>query len=148
MKRLFALLFIGGLLVAFSAVSAGGRPFSTTLTGTAEVTVGGVANQGDLDGSGTASLTLNQGQEAICFDIRVSGITLPAIGAHIHVGSSTTTGPIVVHLRAPNASGVSSGCVHVNAELVKAIRHNPDAYYVNVHTTDYPAGALRGQLSR
>jgi hypothetical protein len=29
---------------------------------------------------------------------------------------------------------------------VKDILTNPAAYYVNVHTSDYPAGAVRGQL--
>ncbi|MGH7528860.1 MAG: CHRD domain-containing protein, partial [Gemmatimonadales bacterium] len=25
---------------------------------------------------------------------------------------------------------------------------NPESYYVNVHTTDFPPGAVRGQLPR
>jgi hypothetical protein len=131
-----------------SFVAAGGRPFSTTLTGEAEVTAAGVPNQGDLDGEGTAHITLNQGEGEVCFEINVSGITLPAIGAHIHVGASTTTGPVVVGLTPPDADGSSSGCVSADPELIKAIRQNPEGYYVNVHTTDYPAGAVRGQLGK
>ena len=129
-------------------VSAGGRPFSIELTGEAEVTAAGVPNQGDLDGEGTAHITLNQGQGEVCFEIHVSGITLPAIGAHIHVGAATTTGGVVVGLTPPDASGHSSGCVSADPDLIKAIRQNPENYYVNVHTTDFPAGALRGQLSK
>lgn len=144
-KLLYIMIAIA-MLALPSAVSAGGRPFSTTLTGEAEVTVAGVPNQGDLDGEGTAYLTLNQGQGEICYELNVSGIA-PAAAAHIHVGASTTTGPVVVPL-SPPTDGSSSGCVSVDPELIKAIRQNPEAYYVNVHNAEFPGGALRGQLSK
>jgi hypothetical protein len=147
MKKL-ALLLALLILSTFSIASAGGRPLSATLTGEAEVNAAGVPNQGDLDGLGTAAITLNQGQGEICFEIQVSGITLPASAAHIHVAPVTSPGPIVVPLAAPDATGLASGCVSADPELIKAIRQNPDAYYVNVHNADFPAGALRGQLSK
>ena len=151
MKKILILkvvLILIAVLALPSAVLAGGRPFSTMLTGEAEVTAAGVPNQGDLDGEGTAYITLNQGQGEVCFELNVSGITLPASAAHIHVGASTTTGPVVVGLAGPDANGQASGCVSADPELIKAIRQNPENYYVNVHTSDYPAGALRGQLSK
>ena len=140
------ILIIIAVLAFPGFVSAGGRPFSTELTGEAEVTSTGVPNQGDLDGEGTAHLTLNQGQGEICYELTVSGIA-PAAAAHIHIGASTTTGPVVVPLVAPT-SGSSSACASVDPELIKAIRQNPENYYVNVHTSDFMAGALRGQLSK
>lgn len=122
----------------------GGRPFEVTLTGAAEV-----PGPGDPDGSGTAKFTLNQGRGVIRYDITVSNITLPAIGAHIHVGSVTEAGPVVVPLAAPDATGHSSGEVSVDPDLIKAIRQHPENYYVNVHTLPlYAAGAVRGQLSK
>ena len=142
------LLIMIAVLALPGAVSAGGRPFSTMLTGEAEVTAAGVPNQGDLDGEGTAHITLNQGQGEVCFELNVSGITLPAAAAHIHVGASTTTGPVVVGLAAPDSDGHASGCVSADPALIKAIRQNPENYYVNVHNSDFPAGALRGQLSK
>jgi len=86
----------------------------------------------------------------VCFEITVSDITLPATGAHIHVGTVTEAGPIVVPLTPPDASGFSSGCVEdVSRELIKNIIQNPEAYYVNVHTLPgFAAGAVRGQLSK
>ena len=70
--------------------SEGGRKFTTELTGEAEVTAAGVPNQGDLDGTGTAELTINVGQGRICYSIQVSGIA-PAAAAHIHEAPATTT---------------------------------------------------------
>jgi hypothetical protein len=53
---------------------------------------------------------------------------------------------VVVPLTPPDASGVSSECAEVSRELAKAIMKNPENYYVNVHTSDFSDGALRGQL--
>ena len=41
-----------------------------------------------------------------------------------------------------------SGCVQgVSADLIKAIRQDPAAYYVNVHSRpNFPGGAVRGHL--
>lgn len=137
-------------LVATSAfaqpASEGGRKFTTALTGEAEVTAAGVPNQGDLDGTGNAELTINVGQGRICYSIEVSGIA-PAAAAHIHEAPATTTGPVVVPLQAPT-DGSSSSCATVDRELAKEILKNPADYYVNIHNADFPAGALRGQLSK
>src|SRR5688500_19096715 len=114
-----ALLGSASLVSATLAQPAaeGGRKFTTELTGEAEVTAAGVPNQGDLDGSGTATITLNSGQGEVCWEISVSDITLPAAAAHIHVGPATTTGPVVVPLSAPDAAGVSSGCISADRDL-------------------------------
>jgi hypothetical protein len=129
------------LVLATSAL-AGGRPFNTTLSGANEA-----PGPGDPDGTGSATITLNQGTGTVCWSIQVEDITLPATAAHIHVAPAGDPGPVVVGLSAPDANGVSSGCVSdVDPALIKAIRQNPSQYYVNVHTTDFPAGALRGQL--
>jgi hypothetical protein len=94
-----------------------------------------------------AHLRLNPGQEEVCFDLAVSNITLPATGAHIHRGTATQFGGIVVHLAAPGTSGTSSGCVPADRALLLDIIHNPEQYYVNVHTLPlYGAEAVRGQL--
>ncbi len=124
-----------------SPTKTGGRPLRATLTGTAEV-----PGPGDSDGRGTATIRLNQGQGKVCFVLTASNITLPAAAAHIHVGGSTVAGPVVVGLTAPDATGTSFGCVSATRDLIAAIRMNPSNYYVNVHTSDYPAGAIRGQL--
>jgi hypothetical protein len=145
--RTFVISIGAGLLLtlAMSVVALadnGGRPFSTTLTGAAEV-----PGPGDPDGSGTATITLNHGQGEVCFELVASGIA-PATAAHIHVGPAGVAGPVVVPLAAPTP-GTSSGCVTgVDQGLIKAITQNPENYYVNVHNAEFPAGALRGQLGK
>jgi aldose sugar dehydrogenase len=118
--------------------------FKATLSGAAEV-----PGPGDADGKGQSNVFLNQETGQVCFSIVVSDITLPASAAHIHVGRAGVAGPVVVPLAPPDETGVSSGCVSdVDPALIQAIIAKPANYYVNVHTTDFPAGALRGQLSK
>lgn len=43
---------------------------------------------------------------------------------------------------------MASGCTTITvAGLAQAIATNPSQYYVNVHTSDFPNGAARAQLS-
>lgn len=122
----------------------GGRQFAIEMSGAAEV-----PGPADPDGSGTANLRFNPGKGEVCFELTVSNIVLPATGAHIHAGSATESGDIVVPLDpAPDASGSSSGCVSADRALIEAILQNPAGYYVNVHNEEFPAGAVRGQLSK
>jgi len=44
---------------------------------------------------------------------------------------------------------IANGCVSgVDEELIKAIRQDPGAYYVNIHSIVFAAGAIRGQLGK
>src|SRR5215471_41726 len=128
--------------VATPATAAdGGRPLSATLTGPVEVP------PGDPGGSGTAEFRVNIGQGRICYSLSVQHLSAAVIAAHIHVAPAGTAGPIVVPLTAP-VSGTSTGCADVDRELAKNILQHPGAYYVNVHTTAFPKGAVRGQLHK
>jgi hypothetical protein len=125
---------------------AEGRPLSATLTGAAEV-----PGPGDADASGAARVTLNEGQGAICFDLDWAGIDGTVVAAHIHAAPAGVAGPVIVPLftGAFAGTGSASACIRgVSEELVKAIRHDPERYYVNIHSTVFPAGAIRGQLSK
>jgi CHRD domain-containing protein len=118
--------------------SKGGVVLTATLSGREET-------PGDPDGTGTATIRTIPGLGMLCYSISVKSITLPATAAHIHL---TVNGNVVVPLTAPDAAGNTNGCVNVSRTLVKAILANPAGYYVNVHTTDFPAGAIRGTLTR
>jgi hypothetical protein len=120
----------------------GGTALAASLTGAVEV-----PGPGDPDGVGLAIIRLRAGQGEICFQLGVQNITLPAAAAHIHEGTAGVAGPVVVTLTAPDATGMSSGCVRVPRPLVADILANPAGYYVNVHTSDFADGAVRGQLA-
>ena len=124
----------------------GGRKFTTELTGEAEVNGAGVPNQGDLDGTGTATVTINPGQGRICYDIEVAGIAAPTRG-HIHRAPAGANGGIVVGFFEPEAVDLED-CVDVDRALALEIIKNPERFYVNVHNVPFPGGALRGQLSK
>jgi len=130
------------VLALTSIAAASGRTFTTTLTGAAEVP------PGDPDGTGTATITFMPGAGQVCWEIQVSGITLPATASHIHEAPAGVAGPVVIPLSAPDANGFSSGCASVAREQILEIMRDPEGYYVNVHNVDYPSGALRGQLSK
>ena len=78
--------------------------------------------------------------------------TEPASGlgaAHIH---DVATGGIFVDLetawRATGANRfMSIGCAVGASANVDAVLAAPDAYYVNIHTTAFPGGALTGTLA-
>jgi hypothetical protein len=103
---------------------------------------------GDPDGSGTATLTLNQDDGEICFTIHVSNIDLPATAAHLDLGPAGAAGPDVVILTPPDETGSSSGCADADPSIVEAIRRDPSHFYVNVYNSEFRAGALRGQLPK
>jgi hypothetical protein len=128
-------------MTACATVNAGARPLETALIGAAEK-----PNPGDSDGGGTASVRADAAKAEVCYDLAVTNIA-PATMAHIHKAPADAAGPPVVTLTPPTA-GSSSGCVAVDATLVKDIIANPAAYYVNVHNAEFKAGAVRGQLSK
>ena len=157
MKRLIvvAALAIGALLIPASAAAErlpgsdhGGAPFTVTLA----------PSVSDSTGSGSVRLTINPGQEEVCWDMQVSGLTSPITASHIHRGDAGTNGPVVVpffQFATPSTATSFSGCASHNAigittserDLLDAIIANPSGYYVNVHTTNHPGGEIRGQLT-
>lgn len=131
----------GGCPTVVLTPRKGGVKLSATLTGAAEV-----PGPGDPDGAGTANIRLRVGQAQVCFMLTASNIVLPAVASHIHTGAAGVAGAPLVTLVAPGAGGTSQGCVTTPRAIVKQILMNPAGYYVNVHTSDFPAGAIRGQL--
>jgi hypothetical protein len=117
----------------------GDRAFFAVLKGSNE------SSGGDRNGKGSASVTFDGRQ--LCWGITVANLSRP-VGAHIHKARRGKDGSIVVPLEQPadGDPGASSGCTTVSAALARAIPSKPGDYYVNVHTDEFGAGAIRGQL--
>ena len=127
------------LLSATALANAGGAPAVPLNNGqeTADAKFGG---------SGSFSWWVDGGD--ICYELSVRRLTSAAFAAHIHgVAGRTVAAGVLVPLVPPSgATGSSSDCVGVESGLLAAIVANPGDYYVNVHTTLFPGGEVRGQL--
>jgi len=157
-RTLAALATSAAILMGLGAAApaaAGGRQLVTRLSGANEVTDAGVPNQGDPDGRGIAivrRISTAGTNDKLCWLVVARNIVLPAIGAHIHgPAASTTNAAVLVPLSSPERVGrshvgMARGCAPVADTTLDAIWANPDRYYVNVHSTEKPAGAVRGQL--
>ena len=138
-----ALALVGSVRSVVAAPALATMELSAKLMGGAEE----VPSPGDPDGTGTATVTLNTDSGQVAFTINVSNITLPAAAAHIHEGARGVAGGVVVPLTAPDANGKASGSAPADAALMQRMMDNPAGFYVNVHTPDFPGGAVRGQLA-
>lgn len=139
-----------GCTMILPAVPAGAA--ATTLQASLSGGDTEVPDPGDPDGSGGAVVKVNVKKQKVCYTLVVLDITLPTAAAHIHEGEAGVAGGIVVTLKAPEeiadtGIGLATGCAKDQPKpLLRDIRGNPDRYYINVHTADFPGGAVRGQL--
>ena len=116
----------------------------------------------------TAAVPLNTGQEAsvvnggaqgsfeytidgstLCYTLTWKGLSAPAVAAHIHEAPRGVAGPVVIPLTVTaTTTGSYSACISADPGLLADIAANPEDYYVNVHTSTYPGGEIRGQLKQ
>lgn len=100
---------------------------------------------GPAGGKGTASITLDDAKNTLCYDITWSKEVGNPTAGHIHKGKKGLAGPVVVNFNLPDKP---KDCVAVDAGVLKGIADDPDGHYVNVHNNMYPGGAVRGQLKK
>jgi len=120
--------------------TTGGTAFNVTLVGDAETP------NGDPVANGTATIRLRAGQAQACFKLAAKDLPT-AVAAHIHSGAAGASGPVVIPLKTPGDDGTSSGCTNTSRALVAQILKSPANFYVNIHTAEFPGGAIRGQLT-
>lgn len=113
--------------------------YNATLTGN------GVAGSGDTDGYATAEVTITDELNGICYDVNDIRNLGTITGAHIHRGAAGTNGPVVLSFKQANEGGFKN-CVSRSEWKEDIIENNPQMFYVQIHTSEYPNGAIRGQL--
>lgn len=148
-RLVLAALSLAVVALAMPALSTGaaGVERFATMKGNEEV-----PGPGDPNGKGDAVITLKKKKRKVCFDLTWEKLD-GASAAHIHKGRKGVAGPIKVELFTadPELSGDASldDCVkHVKKRKIRKIKRHPGRYYVNVHNSIYPDGAIRGQLER
>ena len=145
MKRSTGFVGIVALLIATLAVivtadraSAVVNSYTAALAGTNEVP--SLPN----GYTGIANITIDTDTNEVCVDATTNVPPGdPIILDHIHSGAAGVNGPIVVDF----VNNLNT-CVTANGATVANIVANPSAFYFNVHSTNHPGGALRGQLAQ
>jgi hypothetical protein len=99
---------------------------------------------GDTDGSGAFAGEMDVDTGDVCFTLTVAKLG-KVTAAHIHKGAAGADGDPVAPLSVTGPDGDT--CIAAEPDLLKAIVAAPADYYVNVHTADFPKGAVRGQLA-
>jgi CHRD domain len=137
---LISALLLGAVVAATSVSAATATKKTITvknMTGAQEVP------KGSPTGKGNARISLDSKKGQVCFALAWSKIDT-VTASHIHKAPKGKAGPILVAFFA--GAPKHSGCVSASKSVVAAIIKSPGAYYVNIHTKKYPAGAIRGQL--
>ncbi len=159
MKRIVTTLSIIVLATAVSAFARKGDiGFEAKLAGENEVPP--VAT----DTEGKADFQVNEEQTIIEYELEIeapaNATLLGQAGAHIHCGLPDENGPVVVFLAGVIPGGVGAelkiegslteanivndACGATLPLLVQSMRAGMT--YVNVHSSDFPAGEIRGQI--
>ena len=108
--------------------------------------------------TGAATATLTSG--VLTYSVTFAGLSSGATAGHIHIGIPGVAGPAIVgfsgvtstsgtltgtvNMTAANVANTSATLVISGDSLLKAI-NNGNAY-VNIHSSNFPSGEIRGQL--
>jgi hypothetical protein len=98
-------------------------------------------------GSGMAYALVDKGTHWLYLTGSYSGLTANASNAHIHTGAPHASGGVIVPLIfTPTATGTVDTAQVLSGANETAILSGDT--YVNVHTSTYPLGEIRGQLTQ
>jgi len=173
---MYRAMMLGTLIatMALTAAAVAHEPteFHATLSGFEEV--GALNNQSGAilsEGRGTLELKLDRQTQTISFTLRFANLTSAVTQSHIHFGKVHMAGGVMVFFCSnlpkpppgtqpcPANGGTVTGTIsaanilgiagqNVNAEDFDALEDalESNTAYANVHTANFPAGEIRGQI--
>jgi hypothetical protein len=151
-SKLYAVLAAAVIALVLSpAAHAQGRSATTLVAHlSAENEVPGCPAGEATGARGVAIVRIDEETGTITYRVvatKLPGTIAGSPGSHIHVGGPEDPGPVVAPLVLTGRNrGVVAAGTTTNPALAAAILADPANYYVNVHTTTCPGGAVRGQL--
>ncbi|MFJ4633795.1 CHRD domain-containing protein [Streptomyces sp. NPDC088847] len=123
--------------------------FASALNGNNEVPVAGKPAVGDKDGHALALMRIQGNQVSYAFTF--TGTQTPTLG-HLHRGVKGVNGDVVIPFftqKLKDGDKFTFGTVTVNdQDLLNRIKANPQNWYFNLHTAEFPGGAVRGQVTK
>jgi hypothetical protein len=137
MLRIFLVLATVMPLAAISPAVADIIAFKAQLSGANEVP------PNNRPATGQAEATLDTASKVLTWTVTYSGLSGPAIGAHIHgPGEHGKNAGIVIPFHFV-ASPIKGNATLNDAQVADLLAGR---WYVNVHTSAHPGGEIRGQL--
>lgn len=122
----------------FAAASASASSFGVLMTGGQEV-----PGPGDGDGIGFADFILDG--TTLEYEVAVFNMD-PPTAMHIHIGERGEAGNVFIGFPAPFTGNVNIGVMEIPASAAAALEADPSSFYLNVHNSAFPDGAIRGQV--
>ena len=95
----------------------------------------------DTPAFGVANGTLDLTSNLFAFNYSFEGLLAPQTGAHIHVGAPGSAGPVVYPLPLGSPASFSQVISEVDVSNLRG-----GNWYVNLHSSLYPGGEIRGQF--
>ncbi|WP_066504323.1 CHRD domain-containing protein [Rufibacter sp. DG15C] len=96
-------------------------------------------------GTGTITGSYNKDTNVLDYTLTFSGLTSATTMAHFHKGAVGVSGPPVVNIsETAFTSPVTKQAVLTDAQEADLLA---GLWYVNVHTTTYPGGEIRAQIT-
>ena len=94
-------------------------------------------------------MRVNRVKGRICFVLTYKKLSGHVTGAFLHKGAEGHIARPIVNLFEGDHASPVQACVHdLRDRIVKRLKRKPEAHYVDVDTSKYPGGAVRGQLQR